>query len=99
MIKIVIPLLILMIGITSSYFSSRQKTEKRKRIVWGITVMLIIAPSFSWLISGLYATFGTVENTGWAVVIYPMLLFPIIFSLGIMILVKGIFMTNSKKHP
>ncbi|MFC7366492.1 MULTISPECIES: hypothetical protein [Bhargavaea] len=90
-VKIVIPLLILIIGITSAYVLNKQKTEKRKSIVWGLTLMLIIAPAFSWLISGLYA-FGTVENTGWAVVIYPMFLFPILFLLGIISLVKGILM-------
>ncbi|WP_234982350.1 hypothetical protein [Edaphobacillus lindanitolerans] len=78
-IGIVIPLLVLVIGIASAYFLSKQKTEKRKNVVWGITLMLIIAPFFSWLISGLYMTLGTVETTGWATVMAPMILFPIIF--------------------
>ena len=91
MMEVVFPFVILSIGLAAAYIWSRHKSQKKKQIVWGITLIVVVAPFFSWLIGGLYATFGSVETTGWAEIIYPMLIFPVICLIGIWFLIKGIF--------
>lgn len=90
MIKVVLPLVILSIGLVVAYILSRHKSQKKKQIIWGITLIIVVAPFFSWLIGGLYAYFGSVETTGWAEIVYPMLIFPVIALIGIWCMVKGI---------
>ncbi|MEZ0482085.1 hypothetical protein [Planococcus sp. SSTMD024] len=90
MLKVVLPLLILSIGLAAAYIWSRDKSQKKKQIAWGITLIVVVAPFFSWLVGGVYATFGSVETTGWAEVVYPLFIFPVIGLIGIWHLVKGI---------
>ncbi|MDQ0429832.1 O-antigen/teichoic acid export membrane protein [Planomicrobium stackebrandtii] len=91
MLEVVFPLIILSLGLAVAYICSRHKSQKKKQIVWGITLIALVAPFFSWLIGGLYTTFGSVETTGWAEIIYPILIFPVICLVGIWCLIKGIF--------
>ncbi|WP_157073467.1 hypothetical protein [Planococcus rifietoensis] len=73
-----------------AYKLSRHKSEKKKQIILGITLIVVVAPFLSWLVGGLYATFGSIETTGWAEIVYPMIIFPLIGLLGIGWLVKGV---------
>lgn len=68
----------------------RHRTEENKQIILGITLIVVVAPFLSWLVGGLYATFGSVETTGWAEIVYPMIIFPLIELLGVGWLVKGL---------
>ena len=90
MLEVVFPLVIFSIGLAVAYIWSRHKSQKKKQIAWGITLIVVVAPFFSWLIGGLYATFRSVETTGWAEIVYPIFIFPVIGLIGIGCLIKGI---------
>lgn len=59
MFKVVLPLMVLSIGLAVVYRLSRHKSLKNKQINCGITLIFLVAPFFSWLIGGLYASFGS----------------------------------------
>ncbi|WP_088102886.1 hypothetical protein [Halalkalibacter urbisdiaboli] len=90
---IAVAIIILLVALAIAYQLSESKSKKRKYIVWGITTMLAIAPLFSWLIS---ITYASVEGSGWAGVALISIMFPIIFLVGLVILLVGIF---RKKDP
>lgn len=90
MIEVFLPFAILSIGLIIAYILSKNKPQKKKQIIWGITLIMIVAPCISWLIGGLYAIFGSVETTGWEGIINPVLIFLLIVLIGIGYLVKGI---------
>lgn len=75
LIKGCFPLIILSTGLVMIYKLSRHKSEKKKQIILGITLIVVVAPFLSWLVGGLYAIFGSVEATGWTEIIYPMIIF------------------------
>lgn len=91
MIEIVLPLVILITGLIAANKWTKSKSEKKKRIIWGIMLMVILGPAFAWLVGGLYAVFGTVETTGWMGIIAPVLLFALLFLIGLYNLLMGIF--------
>ncbi|WP_374965263.1 hypothetical protein [Lysinibacillus sp. RS5] len=86
----VIALIIALVGLIAAFQLSEEKTEKGKYIIWGTITMIAFAPSLSFLIGVTYAM--TVRN-GWAASIM-MFLFPMIFVIGLIILLLGIY----KKH-
>jgi MFS family permease len=76
------------IGALVAYLLSEGKAKKRKYIVWGITLMLVISPFLSFAIG---LTYGfTVEN-GWAIPGTIIILFPIGFIIGLIMLLVGVF--------
>ncbi|MDN4494331.1 hypothetical protein [Ureibacillus aquaedulcis] len=83
---IVIIILVLALG-TAIYFSLGKST-KRKLIVWGITTMLAIAPFFTWLGS---IGFAIYVGDGFAGMGLMVIMFPILFLIGITLLLIGIF--------
>lgn len=47
------------------FMISHGKSNKEKYIIWGITMMLVIAPLFSWVVSILYGVYeGSRTNDG-----------------------------------
>lgn len=76
------------VGALVAYQLSKGKTIKRKYIVWGITLMLIISPFLSFAIG---LTYGFIIENGWAIAGTIMILFPIGFIIGIIMLLVGIF--------
>ncbi|QFT87980.1 hypothetical protein FIU87_04860 [Bacillus sp. THAF10] len=68
-------------------FLSRIYNEK-KLIIWGLVTMFSVAPFFSWIIAILYGT--EVEN-GFAAMGILIVLFPVLFLVGIGILFAGIY--------
>lgn len=50
-----VALLVLVLGLMLASGLSQGKSAKRKYIVWGTTTIVIIAPSFSWAVSILFA--------------------------------------------
>lgn len=84
----VITIALLSFAIFLGYKLTAGKTKKRKRIVWGVITMLVFSPLVSWLVSIAYAT---IEGSGWAGVALMMLLLPLIFLIGLILLLIGIF--------
>jgi len=78
---------IVLAGLAAAVFFSNGKTKKRKYIIWGITLMVAIAPFLSFSIS---LTYAFIVNNGWAALIM-WILFPIIFIVGFTLLLIGIF--------
>ncbi|MEA0553246.1 hypothetical protein U1P98_22105 [Lysinibacillus irui] len=67
------------------------KSKKTKCIIWGITIMIVIAPLLSWLIA---IPYGISEGDGFAAVGLLIILFPILFLSGLVTLLIGIFKKN-----
>ena len=84
----VVAIIILTVALVIAYQLSNSKSKKRKYIVWGITTMLAITPLFSWLISNAYAS---IEGSGWAGVAMLSIMLPILFLVGLVILLVGVF--------
>ncbi len=78
------------IGSAMAYQLTKGKSKKRKYIIWGINTMLTIAPFFSFAIGLSYAL---IVQNGWAAMLM-WLLFPIIFIIGLGLLLVGIFKRN-----
>ncbi|UFT99629.1 hypothetical protein KO561_01235 [Radiobacillus kanasensis] len=79
---------IALIGALVAYQLSAGKSNKRKYMVWGVALMLAISPFLSFAIGLTYASI--VEN-GWAIPGTILILFPIIFIIGLIMLLIGIF--------
>jgi hypothetical protein len=76
------------VGVALGYQQSIGKSAKRKRIVWGITFMVAVAPFFSWLVGIWY---GISVGDGFAAMGVMVILFPIFFLGGLISLLMGIF--------
>ncbi|KRF56809.1 hypothetical protein ASG98_07175 [Bacillus sp. Soil531] len=87
-----VALTVLVVGLMFASGLSRGKTAKRKYIVWGTTIILIIAPFFSWVVSVLYAIS---QEEGFAGVALMMLLFPVFFLVGLVTMLIGVFKKES----
>ncbi|TCI63201.1 hypothetical protein [Exiguobacterium sp. SH0S2] len=75
------------IGAFVAYWFSTGESRKKKYKIWGIALMLPISPALAFSIGLSYAI--SVEN-GWAGLIM-WLIFPIIFLIGLTLLLVGIF--------
>jgi len=64
------------------------KSKKTTFIIWGITLMVVIAPLFAWVVSILY---GIKEGDGFAAVGLMVILFPFLFLIGLVIFLVGVF--------
>ncbi|MDU9690039.1 MULTISPECIES: hypothetical protein [Priestia] len=83
-----IALTVLVLGLMFASGLSQGKSAKRKYIVWGTTIILIITPFFLWIVSIL---FGINQGDGFAAVGLMMLLLPLFFLIGVVTLLIGIF--------
>lgn len=83
-----VALTILVLGLMFAGGLCQGKSAKRKYIVWGTTIILIIAPFFSWVVSILFAIS---QEEGFAGVALMMLLFPFFFLVGLFTLLIGVF--------
>ncbi|WP_033578551.1 hypothetical protein [Priestia aryabhattai] len=83
-----IALTVLVLGLMFASGLSQGKSAKRKYIVWGTTIILIITPFFSWIVSIL---FGINQGDGFAAVGLMMLLLPLFFLIRVVTLLIGIF--------
>ncbi|WP_235907301.1 hypothetical protein [Niallia circulans] len=75
------------LGVVLGLHYSMEKTKKRKYIVWGIVLMFAISPFLSFAIGLSYAI---ISESGWAALIM-LYIFPIIFLIGLVMLLIGIF--------
>ncbi|MGE7948106.1 hypothetical protein [Lysinibacillus sp. NPDC093688] len=90
----VIALIIVLVGLIAAFQLNEGRSEKGRYIVWGIIIMIAFAPFLSFLIGVLY---GMMVRTGWTASIM-MILFPIIFIIGLIILFLGIYKKNEEEH-
>ncbi|MEB2301399.1 hypothetical protein LAV72_17410 [Lysinibacillus xylanilyticus] len=90
----VIALIIVLVGLIAAFQLNEGRSEKGRYIVWGIITMIAFAPFLSFLIGVLY---GMMVRNGWTASIM-MILFPIIFIIGLIILLLGIYKNNEEEH-
>lgn len=67
---------------------TKDQSKKRKRIVWGILVMIGLNPFVSWLIG---ICFGIFASEGFAGMGMMVILFVALFIIGAIILISGLF--------
>lgn len=84
------------IGALAAYHLSEGKSKKRKYIVWGITLMLVISPLLSFQIG---LTYGLIIKDLWAVPATIIILFSIGFIIGLIILLIGVFKKKETDVP
>jgi len=83
----VIALLIVLVGLIAGFQLTEGRSEKGNYIVWGIITMIAFAPFLSFVIGVMY---GIVVKNSWATSIM-MYLSPIIFVIGLILLLLGIY--------
>lgn len=87
--EILIGLVILILALVIASMLSQGGSKKKKYIIWGITTMIAVAPLFSWIIAILYVyAFGA---DGFAGIGLLMILAPLLFVVGLVILLVGVF--------
>ncbi|MFB5281850.1 hypothetical protein [Peribacillus sp. Hz7] len=74
--------IILVIGITIAIWRSINKSKESKYRVWGITTMFIFSPILSWLVGSFY---GMSEGSGFAMIGVLIVMFPILFIVGVVL--------------
>ncbi|MFJ3389316.1 MULTISPECIES: hypothetical protein [Lysinibacillus] len=90
----VIALLIVLVGLIAGFQLTEGRSEKGNYIVWGIITMIAFAPFLSFVIGVMY---GIVVKNSWATSIM-MFLAPIIFVIGLIILLLGIYKNDKEKY-
>ncbi|KMY28125.1 hypothetical protein [Lysinibacillus xylanilyticus] len=90
----VIALLIVLVGLIAGFQLTEGRSEKGNYIVWGIITMIAFAPFLSFVIGVMY---GIVVKNSWATSIM-MYLSPIIFVIGLIILLLGIYKNDKGKY-
>ncbi|MEB2282488.1 hypothetical protein LAV73_21315 [Lysinibacillus xylanilyticus] len=90
----VIALLIVLVGLIVGFQLTEGRSEKGNYIVWGIITMIAFAPFLSFVIGVMY---GIVVKNSWATSIM-MFLAPIIFVIGLIILLLGIYKNDKEKY-
>lgn len=88
-----VALSISILGSIVAYQLGIGKSRKRKLIIWGVTTMIAIAPFFSFAIG---LTFAFIFRSGWAALLM-WYLFPIIFIIGLIMVLVGIFKEKEEK--
>lgn len=75
------------------YQLSEDKSEKRKYKVWDIALMLPISPALAF---SLGLTYAVLTKSGWSALIM-WFIFPVIFIIGLVMLLVGIFKKSEAK--
>ncbi|WP_050180650.1 hypothetical protein [Domibacillus robiginosus] len=88
-----VALAISILGSIVAYQLSIGKSKKRKLITWGVTTMIVIAPFLSFAI-GLTVAF--IVQNGWAALLM-LYLFPIIFLVGLVMVLAAVFKEKERE--
>lgn len=83
-----IALLIIVVFSAIGWALTKDQTKRRKRIVWGIMVMIGLNPFVSWLIGICFAIFVGGGFAGMGIMVF---LFVALFIIGAFILIMGLF--------
>ena len=86
---------LLVVSLIFGVYLSTGKYNDKKHIVWGIVTIVSIAPLLSWISSVLY---GVHEGDGFAGIALMMVMFPIIFFVGLIILFMGFYRMKYPKY-
>lgn len=82
-------MMLCLIGVVAIVFLvNKKRSKKTKIIIWGTTLMIVIAPLLSLSASKIYAL---IEEDGWAGIALVSILFPVIFLIGLITLLIGVF--------
>lgn len=68
---------------------TKRESKKAKTILWGVATIFVIAPLVSWLI-GMFT--GILYGDGFAGMGMTMLTFPVLFLIGVGLVIRGVFM-------
>lgn len=90
-----VAIFILLVALVLAFYFTLGKSKKRKFIVWGIITMIAIAPFFTWLIS---ISFAIIVGDGFAGIGLMMIMFPILFIIGIILLLVGVFIKPKQEQ-
>ncbi|WP_245698245.1 hypothetical protein [Sporosarcina ureilytica] len=82
--------LITLVSATITYLLSMGKSKKRKYTIWGIAVMLPISLPLAYSIG---ITYSFIVEDPWATILL-LYVFPVIFIVGLILLLVGIFKKN-----
>ena len=91
--SIIIAASIVCIVLVVAAFLSKGATIKFKQIIWGIVTMFVIAPLLSWLIG---MSYGIYVGEGFAAAGVMIILFPILFIVGLALLLIGILKKDER---
>ena len=81
-------LAIIFFGVYLGFVLTLKKSVKRKFIVWGLITIFLFTPFLGWSIS---IQVAIAEGDGFAAVAMMMILFPLFFLIGLILLLYGIF--------
>ncbi|MDY0410148.1 hypothetical protein ACFFIS_01810 [Virgibacillus soli] len=87
---IIVGYIITLLGAGVAYFLSRGKSLKRKYIVWGVALMVPISPTIAFSVG---LTYARIIHNAWAALMM-WIIFPVIFIIGLILLLVGIFKKN-----
>lgn len=90
---IVIGYVIAFLGILYAFIISEDKPKNKKYKVWGIALMVPISPALSFSVG---LTYAFIVKNGWAGMLM-FLIFPLIFIIGLILLLVGIFKKEDTK--
>ncbi|MBP1950874.1 hypothetical protein [Virgibacillus litoralis] len=90
---IVIGYVIAFIGALVAFLLSVGKPKNKKYKVWGIAIMVPISPALAFAIG---LTYALIVGSGWAGLIM-WYIFPLIFIIGLVMLMVGIFKKEETK--
>lgn len=85
--------LILALGVVFAltFYLSRGQSQKRKFAIWGVTAMFVIGPLLSYIVGIIYAS---ISGEGFAGMALSGIVFPIIFLIGLTLLLIGLFILD-----
>lgn len=90
-----IALLIIVVLSAIGWALTKDQSKRRKRIVWGIMVMIGLNPFVSWLIGICFAIFAREGFAGMGIMVF---LFVGLFIIGAIILIIGLFTKVDIEH-
>ncbi|WP_085507276.1 hypothetical protein [Thalassobacillus devorans] len=82
-----VPIGVILATVFFAHFLSAGKSVKRKYVVWGTTVLFVIAPFLSFLIGIIFAN---IVGDGFAGGMMMAVCFAVIFLIGLVVLLMGI---------
>ena len=86
--ELLFALAIIFFGVYLGFVLTVKKSVKRKFIVWGLITIFLFTPFLGWFIS---IQVAIAEGDGFAAVAMMMILFPLFFLIGLILLLYGIF--------
>ena len=86
--ELLFALAIIFFGVYLGFVLTVKKSVKRKFIVWGLITIFLFTPFLGWFIS---IQVAIAEGDGFAAVAMMMILFPLFFLIGLILLLFGIF--------